>query len=99
MDLFALDALVTTDGQTYILELNGTSIGLGPQRENEDNGYIADLLIKKLSAHLQGPIATSTAALTPSTTTSAVTETKEALHEVDVINVRNANATLTHRVS
>lgn len=69
-----------------------TSIGLGPQREHEDNGYIADLLITKLLAHLASPAATATPSALP------ITETKEALHEVDVINLRNTNATLTHRV-
>ena len=35
--------------KVYILEVNGTSSGLGPDHDKEDNGYIADLVVEKMS--------------------------------------------------
>jgi hypothetical protein len=42
------DAIHAADGKEYILEVNDTAIGLGPEDEQEDNGYIRDLVIEKL---------------------------------------------------
>jgi hypothetical protein len=70
-----------------------TSIGLGPQREHEDNGYISDLLVSKLLSNFDK----SSTSIAPSTT--VLGETKEALDEVEAINLRNTNATLTHQVN
>jgi len=48
LDMFALDAIHTLDGKEYLLELNGSSIGLGPDREEDDNAIICDLVLTKL---------------------------------------------------
>ena len=42
------DAIHAADGREYILEVNDTAIGLGPEDEEEDNGYIRDLVLEKL---------------------------------------------------
>jgi len=48
LDMFALDSIHTLDGKDYILELNGSAIGLGPEREIDDNQVIRDLVLRKL---------------------------------------------------
>jgi len=48
MDLLAVDAVHGKDGKDYILELNGTAIGLGPEFENDDLQVIRDLVLEKL---------------------------------------------------
>jgi len=48
LDILAVDAIHTKDGKEYILEMNDTSIGLGPDKEEEDMGYIRDLVIEKM---------------------------------------------------
>jgi len=47
MDIFALDVLHTQDGKDYILELNGTSIGLAPETFYEDSVLIAELVAER----------------------------------------------------
>jgi len=50
MDILAVDAIHNSeDGKDYILELNDSSIGLGPQHEEEDMLIIRDLTIEKMS--------------------------------------------------
>lgn len=44
------DAIHAANGKEYILEVNDTAIGLGPEDEEEDNGYIRDLVIAKLNS-------------------------------------------------
>jgi len=48
LDILAVDAIHTADGKEYILEVNDTAIGLGPDDEVEDNGFIRDIVIEKL---------------------------------------------------
>jgi glutathione synthase/RimK-type ligase-like ATP-grasp enzyme len=48
MDICTVDAIVDAGGRKYILEVNGTSSGLCPEREVEDNILIRDLVIAKL---------------------------------------------------
>eukprot|EP00026_Physarum_polycephalum_P009568 Phypoly_transcript_09696.p1 GENE.Phypoly_transcript_09696~~Phypoly_transcript_09696.p1 ORF type:complete len:325 (+),score=46.13 Phypoly_transcript_09696:161-1135(+) len=48
LDILAVDAIHAANGKEYILEVNDTAIGLGPEDEEEDNGYIRDLVIEKL---------------------------------------------------
>jgi len=47
LDILAVDAIHAPDGKEYILEVNDTSIGLSPDHEEEDNGYIRDLVMEK----------------------------------------------------
>jgi glutathione synthase/RimK-type ligase-like ATP-grasp enzyme len=39
-------------GREYILEVNGTSSGLLPERSDEDNGYIHDLVLERMNQAL-----------------------------------------------
>ena len=54
LDILSVDAIVsqphprTGERRTYILEVNGTSSGLMPDREDEDNLLIAALVLEKL---------------------------------------------------
>lgn len=49
--MIVIDAIHAADGKEYILEVNDTSIGLGPEDEEEDNTYIRDIVIERLNAH------------------------------------------------
>lgn len=49
IDILAVDAIHTEDGKEYILELNGGSIGLGPEQEEEDYAYIAQLTAERMN--------------------------------------------------
>jgi len=49
MDLLAVDALKGKDGNYYIIELNGTAIGLHQQFMKDDSIKIRDLTINKLN--------------------------------------------------
>jgi glutathione synthase/RimK-type ligase-like ATP-grasp enzyme len=51
MDICALDVIHSTDGKEYILELNDSSIGLGPEHVQEDNLKIRQLLLRRLVEH------------------------------------------------
>jgi len=49
LDILAVDAIHDSkSGKEYILEVNDTAIGLGPEKQDEDNGYIRDLVLEKL---------------------------------------------------
>jgi len=50
-DMCALDAIHTTDGEEYILELNDGSIGLSPEHEYEDSIRIRDLALLRMKQH------------------------------------------------
>jgi glutathione synthase/RimK-type ligase-like ATP-grasp enzyme len=51
LDILTVDAIVEEGtGREYILEVNGTSSGLHPDRAAEDNGHIRDLLLEKMNA-------------------------------------------------
>jgi synapsin len=51
LDILTVDAIHSAkDGKEYIMEVNGTSSGLLPNRAEEDNGYIRDLVLEKLEA-------------------------------------------------
>lgn len=52
IDILAVDAIHSTDGKEYILEMNDGSIGLAPDRENEDHVAIRNLVLQKLAAHV-----------------------------------------------
>jgi len=47
-DIFSIDVIHTEDDQEYILEVNDSSIGLGPSHEKEDLNYIKDLVLKNM---------------------------------------------------
>jgi len=49
MDLLAVDALHGKDGKEYILELNGTAIGILPKHWQQDTVVIKEEVIKKLN--------------------------------------------------
>lgn len=50
LDILTVDAIVEEGtGQEYILEVNGTSSGLAPDFEGEDNGYIRDLVLERMN--------------------------------------------------
>lgn len=51
LDILAVDAIHAPDGKEYILEVNDTAIGLGPEDEDEDNGHIRDIVIERLRSH------------------------------------------------
>eukprot|EP01012_Entosiphon_sulcatum_P024720 TRINITY_DN2994_c0_g1_i1.p1 TRINITY_DN2994_c0_g1~~TRINITY_DN2994_c0_g1_i1.p1 ORF type:complete len:356 (-),score=75.16 TRINITY_DN2994_c0_g1_i1:12-1079(-) len=50
LDILTVDALHCRDGKEYILEVNGTSSGLGPEASEEDNFHIRELVLEKLNA-------------------------------------------------
>lgn len=49
LDILAVDAIVDAEGKESILEVNGTSIGLHPERAAEDNEHIRDLVLEKMN--------------------------------------------------
>lgn len=50
MDICTVDAIHNSeDGKDYILEMNGTSSGLFPDREIEDNECIRDLVLQRIT--------------------------------------------------
>jgi synapsin len=53
IDILAVDAVHSTDGKEYILEMNDGSIGLSPEREEEDHRHIRDLVLRKLEDHFK----------------------------------------------
>lgn len=49
MDILTVDAIVEeTTGRTFILEVNGTSSGLAPDTEKEDNAHIGELVLDRM---------------------------------------------------
>lgn len=53
LDILTVDAIVEEGtGREYILEVNGTSSGLHPDRAAEDNLIIRDLVLEKMNAAL-----------------------------------------------
>mmetsp|Transcript_14990 Transcript_14990/g.41063 ORF Transcript_14990/g.41063 Transcript_14990/m.41063 type:complete len:338 (-) Transcript_14990:93-1106(-) len=55
LDILTVDAIVEEGtGREYILEVNGTSSGLHPDCEVEDNQHIRDLVLGKMNAALCG---------------------------------------------
>lgn len=55
LDILTVDAIIEEGtGKELILEVNGTSSGLHPDRAEEDNGFIRDLLLEKMNAALCG---------------------------------------------
>lgn len=53
LDILTVDAIVEEDtGKEYILEVNGTSSGLHPDKAVEDNLFIKELLLEKMNAAL-----------------------------------------------
>ncbi|PRP83068.1 hypothetical protein PROFUN_09664 [Planoprotostelium fungivorum] len=48
MDIFTVDAIHTTDEKDFILEINDSASGLAAENEEEDCGYIRDLVMKRL---------------------------------------------------
>jgi len=48
MDLLAVDALHGKDGKDYILELNGSAIGLLPDKWMEDSIFVRDLTLERM---------------------------------------------------
>lgn len=55
LDILAVDAIVDGEGNESILEVNGTSIGLHPERAAEDNEHIRDLVLDKMNEVLCEP--------------------------------------------
>jgi len=53
LDILTVDAIVEEGtGKEYILEINGTSSGLHPDCEDEDNGYIRELVLDAMDRAL-----------------------------------------------
>jgi glutathione synthase/RimK-type ligase-like ATP-grasp enzyme len=53
LDILTVDAIVEEGtGKEFILEVNGTSSGLHPERAAEDNAYIAELLLERMNSAL-----------------------------------------------
>lgn len=52
-DIFAIDVIHTEDDEEYILEVNDSSIGLGPNHATEDLNYIKELVLKKMKESFQ----------------------------------------------
>lgn len=50
LDILAVDAIHAADGKEYILEVNDTAIGLGPENEDEDHVHIRDIVIERLNS-------------------------------------------------
>jgi len=50
MDILAVDAMHGNDGNDYIIELNGTAIGLHRQFVEEDSFHVRDLVLERMSA-------------------------------------------------
>ena len=51
MDLLAIDVLVDKEGNYWILELNGTAIGIQAQYWAEDSACLVDLVVDRMSSH------------------------------------------------
>ena len=49
----------TATGKEYILEMNGTSSGFCPDREDEDNILVRDLVLAKMEATLHATVRSS----------------------------------------
>jgi len=96
MDILAVDAIVTEDNREYILELNGTSIGLGPDNEREDNEIICELVLQKMSELFSKRIDSSTRdALTANLKNNSISNEIPALEvEVEVANLKNEKGAL-----
>ena len=55
LDILTVDAIHDVASDTeIILEVNGTSSGLGPDRADEDNVHIRDLVLFKMNAAIVG---------------------------------------------
>jgi len=53
LDICTVDAIIEDGtGKEYILEVNGTSSGFHPEKAEEDNQYVADLLLQKMNEAL-----------------------------------------------
>ena len=53
LDICTVDVIVEREtAKEYILEVNGTSSGLSPDRAAEDNGYIRDLVLERMNKEL-----------------------------------------------
>mmetsp|Transcript_4614 Transcript_4614/g.7415 ORF Transcript_4614/g.7415 Transcript_4614/m.7415 type:complete len:232 (+) Transcript_4614:551-1246(+) len=51
LDILTVDAIHNAkDGKEYIMEVNGTSSGLLPTHQEEDDGHIRDLVLEKLNS-------------------------------------------------
>ena len=48
LDICTVDAIHTKDGKEYILEVNGTASGLMPSLADVDNGFIRDLVLRRM---------------------------------------------------
>jgi len=48
LDICTVDVIVLADGTEYILEVNGTSSGLAPGFEDEDEDHIVQLAIDRI---------------------------------------------------
>lgn len=74
LDICAVDAIVEKgSGIEYILEINGTSCGFHPDRAEEDNRHVRDLVLERMNATLCPPLpsAVSASALGETAATSA----------------------------
>lgn len=55
MDILAVDAIVEEGtSKEFIMEVNGTSIGLHPDRAAEDHEHIKELVLQRMNAALVG---------------------------------------------
>ncbi|KAH3761572.1 synapsin II [Pelomyxa schiedti] len=104
MDILAVDAIVDKSGKEYILEVNGSEIGLGPEFSEDDEIAIRDVILKKLEEvygvvsdvvpSVLGSTVTTTTATAP---TPAIPADSSA--ELELIEVRNRNLALQQQVT
>jgi len=57
LDILTVDAIIQESGEELILEVNGTSSGLHPEKAEEDNCFIKEMLLEKMNAVLCTPSA------------------------------------------
>ncbi|KAH3759931.1 synapsin II [Pelomyxa schiedti] len=87
LDLLALDAIVDKNGKEYILEVNGSALGLSPEHETENLIAIRDLVQQRMSElFTQKPLSPNRLeTLSPSPTASSL--------ETTIVNLKNELAT------
>ena len=74
LDILTVDALIDEAGREVILEVNGSSSGLAPDAEDEDNQHIRELVLQKMSARLAERAATAVGAVAVKAAAAAAAE-------------------------
>jgi len=55
LDILSVDAIHTSSGQEYILEVNGTSTGFLPDHQEEDMCHVAQVMLHKMADRFPEP--------------------------------------------